>query len=122
MAKKDERKAESLYKPLLIFYDCEAASGDLFNGDIIEIAARSSPTVIDASFESLIKTKKKLCWFGKYLLSYLLEYLQEKMYIMQQCIMQENNKLYYSMQISTCADTRRLPPPPPVLAYFHDCV
>lgn len=52
-------------KPLLIFYDCEAASGNLFQGDIIEIAARCEPSVIEASFESLIKTTQELGWFGE---------------------------------------------------------
>ncbi|XP_028406011.1 uncharacterized protein LOC114528548 [Dendronephthya gigantea] len=46
--------------PFLIFYDCECSSSEHLKADIIEIAARSSPEVLSANFESLISTSQDL--------------------------------------------------------------
>ena len=51
--------------PLVIFYDSEAAYGNVYRGDIIEIAAKCNPDVVKGSFQSLINTKQPLCTFGK---------------------------------------------------------
>lgn len=52
-------------KPLLIFYDSEAANSNVSYGDIIEIAATCHPGVVLGSFESLIDSKQQLCSFGE---------------------------------------------------------
>lgn len=51
--------------PLVIFYDSEAAYGNVYRGDIIEIAARCHPDVVKDSFQTLINTNQPLCAFGK---------------------------------------------------------
>lgn len=52
--------------PLVIFYDSEAAHGNVYRGDIIEIAARCHPDVVKGSFQTLINTNQPLCAFGKW--------------------------------------------------------
>lgn len=61
MAAKDDAKVQ----PLIIFYDSEAANGNVYRGDIIEIAAKCHPDVVKGSFQSLINTKQPLCAFGE---------------------------------------------------------
>lgn len=54
---------------LYFFYDCEASSSGL-HSDIIEVAVRCDPDVLDSpksSFHSLIHTDEKLGYFGKLL-------------------------------------------------------
>lgn len=58
----DDKKDE----PLLIFYDSEAANGNVHYGDLIEIAATCHPGVVVGSFESFVDTKQQLCSFGEY--------------------------------------------------------
>lgn len=60
-AKEEDVKAQ----PLVIFYDSEAANGNVYCGDIIEIAAKCHPDVVKGSFRSFINTKQPLCAFGK---------------------------------------------------------
>ena len=51
--------------PLFIFLDLEAAHGNNYFGDIIEIAARVDPRVLEnETFSSLINTKQNLSYFG----------------------------------------------------------
>lgn len=53
-------------EPLFIFLDLEAAHGNNYFGDIIEIAAQVDPRVLkDEKFSSLINTKQNLSYFGK---------------------------------------------------------
>ena len=59
-------------QPLVIFYDSEAANGNVYRGDIIEIAAKCHPDVVKGSFQSLINTKQPLCAFGKFVLRHKL--------------------------------------------------
>lgn len=59
-AKEEDVKAQ----PLVIFYDSEAANGNVYCGDIIEIAAKCHPDVVKGSFRSLINTKQPLCAFA----------------------------------------------------------
>lgn len=58
-------KEDAKLNPLVIFYDSEAAYGNVYRGDIIEIAAKCHPDVVKGSFQSLINTKQPLCAFGK---------------------------------------------------------
>lgn len=58
-------KEDAKVQPLVIFYDSEAANGNVYRGDIIEIAAKCHPDVVKGSFQSLINTKQPLCAFGK---------------------------------------------------------
>lgn len=58
-------KEDAKDQPLVIFYDSEAANGNVYRGDIIEIAAKCHPDVVKGSFQSLINTKQSLCAFGK---------------------------------------------------------
>ena len=60
MAKEDEKML-----PLVIFYDSEAANGDVYCGDIIEIAAKCLVDGVKGSFQTLINTKQPLCAFGE---------------------------------------------------------
>lgn len=59
-------KEDAKVQPLVIFYDSEAANGNVYRGDIIEIAAKCHPDVVKGSFQSLINTKQPLCTFGKW--------------------------------------------------------
>jgi len=59
-------KEDAKVQPLVIFYDSEAANGNVYRGDIIEIAAKCHPDVVKGSFQSLINTKQPLCAFGKF--------------------------------------------------------
>ena len=61
----DNAEGHARVHPLVIFYDSEAAYGNVFSGDIIEIAAKCHPDVVKGSFQSLINTKQPLCAFGK---------------------------------------------------------
>ena len=63
-----KEKEDAKVQPLMIFYDSEAANGNVYCGDIIEIAARCYPDVVKGSFQSLINTKQPLCAFGKWTL------------------------------------------------------
>ena len=58
-------KEDAKFHPLLIFFDSEAANGNVYRGDIIEIAAKCHPDIVKGSFQSLISTKQPLCAFGK---------------------------------------------------------
>ena len=58
-------KEGAKFHPLVIFYDSEAAYGNVYRGDIIEIAARCHPDVVKGSFQTLINTNQPLCAFGK---------------------------------------------------------
>jgi len=60
MSEKDEK-----FEPLLIFYDSEAANGNVSYGDVIEIAATCHPGVVVGSFESLVDSEQELCLFGE---------------------------------------------------------
>lgn len=54
--------------PLYIFLDLEAAHGDIFFGDIIEIAAQVDTRLLrNEVFHRLINTKQSLAYFGKLL-------------------------------------------------------
>lgn len=64
MAEIAKESVEKLH-PLVIFYDSEAAYGNVYHGDIIEFAAKCHPDVVKGSFQSLINTKQPLCAFGK---------------------------------------------------------
>ncbi|XP_078382983.1 uncharacterized protein LOC144665602 [Oculina patagonica] len=57
-------KEDAKIQPLVIFYDSEAANGNVYRGDIIEIAAKCHPDVVKGSFQSLINTKQPLCAFA----------------------------------------------------------
>ena len=52
-------------EPLWIFYDSEAANGNVYYGDIIEIAAKCHPGIVKGEFCSLINTSQELGSFGK---------------------------------------------------------
>ena len=58
-------KEDAKVQPLVIFFDSEAANGNVYRGDIIEIAGKCHPDVVKGSFQSLINTKQPLCAFGK---------------------------------------------------------
>ena len=74
-------------QPLVIFYDSEAANGNVYRGDIIEIAAKCHPDVVKGSFQSLINTKQPLCAFGKWGdLSVLRHKLSVKIYIVSKFV------------------------------------
>ncbi|XP_068706237.1 uncharacterized protein [Montipora foliosa] len=60
----DNSQGHAKVHPLVIFYDSEAAYGNVFSGDIIEIAAKCHPDVVKGSFQSLINTKQPLCAFA----------------------------------------------------------
>ena len=52
-------------EPLYIFMDLEASHGNLYFGDIIEIAAQVDPRIMkDEIFESLVNTSQNLTHFG----------------------------------------------------------
>ena len=56
-------------EPLFIFLDLEAAHGNNYFGDIIEIAAQVDPRVLEKEmFSSLINTNQNLSYFGKFLI------------------------------------------------------
>lgn len=61
----DQSEQEEKLEPLVIFYDSEAANGNVYYGDVIEIAATCHPGVVVGSFERLINTKQNLGLFGK---------------------------------------------------------
>lgn len=63
----EDEQHDAKVHPLIIFYDSEAAYGNVFSGDIIEIAAKCHPDVVKSSFKSLVNTKQPLCAFGKLL-------------------------------------------------------
>lgn len=65
MAAEMAAKEDAKVQPLIIFYDSEAANGNVYRGDIIEIAAKCHPDVVKGSFQSLINTKQPLCAFGE---------------------------------------------------------
>ncbi|KAI8521150.1 hypothetical protein Bbelb_009040 [Branchiostoma belcheri] len=47
-------------RPLLLFFDCEAARGNVFRDDIIEIAVKCQPDLLPtAEFDSLIHTRQE---------------------------------------------------------------
>ncbi|XP_078659604.1 uncharacterized protein LOC144904534 [Branchiostoma floridae x Branchiostoma belcheri] len=53
-------------RPLLLFFDCEAARGNVFRDDIIEIAVKCQPDLHPtAEFDSLIHTSQRICSFGQ---------------------------------------------------------
>ncbi|XP_019619923.1 PREDICTED: uncharacterized protein LOC109466634 [Branchiostoma belcheri] len=53
-------------RPLLLFFDCEAARGNVFRDDIIEIAVKCQPDLHStAEFDSLIHTSQRICSFGQ---------------------------------------------------------
>ena len=57
--------------PLFIFLDLEAAHGNNYFGDIIEIAAKVDPRVLEnETFSSFINTKQNLSYFGKFTLTF----------------------------------------------------
>ena len=51
---------------LLIFMDTEASHGNVYFGDIIELAAVVDPRVIKKRFHSLINTDQYLVPFGEF--------------------------------------------------------
>ena len=54
--------------PLFIFIDLEAAHGNNYFGDIIELAAQVDPRVIkNETFSSLMNTRQNLSYFGEIL-------------------------------------------------------
>jgi len=53
-------------EPLFIFIDLEAAHGNNFFGDIIELAAQIDPRIVEnETFSSLINTNQDLTSFSK---------------------------------------------------------
>lgn len=53
-------------EPLYIFIDLEAAHGNNYFGDIIELAAQVDPRVVNGEiFCSLINTRQNLSYFGR---------------------------------------------------------
>ena len=65
MATVGQKGARAKKKPLWIFYDSEAANGNVYYGDIIEIAAKCHPGIVKGQFASLIKTNQELGSFGE---------------------------------------------------------
>ena len=82
-------------QPLVIFYDSEAANGNVYSGDIIEIAAKCHPDVLKGSFQSLINTKQPLCAFGKWGALFVLRVVERKNLHRQQiCDLYDTNGIF----------------------------
>ena len=53
-------------EPLFIFIDLEAAHGNIYFGDIIEIAAKVDPRRLENEvFQTLVNTNQNLAHFGE---------------------------------------------------------
>eukprot|EP00058_Branchiostoma_floridae_P010693 XP_002596181.1 hypothetical protein BRAFLDRAFT_118023 [Branchiostoma floridae] len=62
----DPEAAVTDLQPLLLFFDCEAAAGNVFRHDIIEVAVKCQPDLHPtAEFDSLIHTDQRIGSFGQ---------------------------------------------------------
>ncbi|XP_035670598.1 uncharacterized protein LOC118412079, partial [Branchiostoma floridae] len=62
----DPEAAVTDLQPLLLFFDCEAAAGNVFRHNIIEVAMKCQPDLHPtAEFDSLIHTDQRIGSFGQ---------------------------------------------------------